>query len=96
MLGTWGQAAGVKAWNQPDVKGETHTNVALRQTIIAGGSAGPLTVTGIAVGDKLVSVLNTSDGVDLSDEFTITDEDEIDNTDGTATTGDDLIVTWLR
>lgn len=68
---------------------------AIRQTIIAGGAAGAHTVTGIKATDTLVSVLNTTDGVDLTSEFSISAADEIDNTSGTSTAADDLVVTYL-
>lgn len=82
-------------------EGELKAGV-LRQAIIAGGAAGEHTVSGIAVGDELVAVTrfdvdtgNVVDVDDLSDEFSITDADTIDNTDGTATTGDVLQVWWI-
>lgn len=68
---------------------------ALRQTIIDGGAAGPLTVTGIKTSDQLVAVLDVTNTADLTDEFTVSAADTIDNTDGTATTGASLIVTYL-
>jgi hypothetical protein len=79
--------------------------------VIAGGSAGALTVTGILTTDTLVSVVQANivadtgdnatgnkvnDVVNLTSEFTITATNEIDNTAGTATTGDKLIVTYQR
>lgn len=74
---------------------------ALVQTVIAGGAAGAHTVTGIATGDTLVSVLHvdftdaSETGEDLTSEFTITAADTIDNTAGTASTGGFLVVTYL-
>lgn len=75
---------------------------ALKQAVIAGGSAGPLTVTGIKTRDKLVSVLravgagvDVTDVTDLTSEFSITAADTINNTGGTATTGSKLIVSYL-
>lgn len=78
------------------------TASAIKTAVIAGGSAGALTVTGIAVGDRLVSVTRldrnataaniTLDG--LTSEFSITAANTIDNTAGTATTGDALLVVW--
>lgn len=71
-------------------------------TAIAGGVAGNLTVTGIAIGDRLVSVTRfIGAGVavinvtDLLTEFTITAANTINNTAGTNTTGDKLLVFWL-
>lgn len=72
----------------------------LKQAVIAGGAAGAHTVTGIATQDRLVSVHHYTPGssstyVDLTDEFTISDADEIDNAGGTATTSDTLVVTYV-
>lgn len=62
---------------------------------IAGGSAGALTVTGIAVGDRLIAVVDTEGAsANLASEFTITAANTIDNTGGTATTSKDLLVIW--
>lgn len=81
----------------------------LRFTIISGGSAGALTLTGIATGDLILSVLqfnivadtgssatgNKVDTVaDLTSEFSIAGADSITNASGTATTGDKLLVIW--
>ena len=65
-----------------------------KQTTAAGGAAGDITVTGIAATDRLVSVINLADGLDLTSEFSITAADTINNTGGSATTGDRLLVTW--
>lgn len=67
--------------------------------VIAGGAAGSHTVTGIKGGDILVGVIHESGGVaqdNLVDEFAITGDDTIDNTGGTATGGDVLIVHYLQ
>ncbi len=76
---------------------------ALKQPEIDGGSAGDHTVTGILQTDELVSVLqvdidtgNVVDVVDLTSEFTISAANTINNTGGTDTTGDTLIVTYRR
>jgi hypothetical protein len=68
---------------------------------IAGGSAGNHTLTGIAVGDLLNGVIYVpSDGTnltavsDLGSEFTILDDDVIENAGHTDTTGGYLIVSW--
>lgn len=74
---------------------------ALQQTIIAGGAAGNHTVTGIATGDTLVSVLHvdftdaSETGDDVTAEFTISAADTINNMGGTDTTGGFLVVTYL-
>ena len=70
--------------------------------VIAGGSAGNHTLTGVAVGDVLNGViyvskreLQTSLAVsDLGSEFTILDDDVIENAGHTDTTGGYLIVSW--
>lgn len=72
---------------------------------IAGGAAGALTVAGIKKGDQLVGVIESAAGVltDRTAEFAVNTEPGqiirvdtvIDNTGGTATTGDSLLVTWL-
>ena len=69
----------------------------LRQVRIAGGAAGNHTVTGIALGDTLISVLHHTQGADMADltsEFSITATDTINNAAGTNTTSDDLIVLY--
>lgn len=79
----------------------------VRQALVAGGAAGEIAVTGIQKGDQLVAVIEsaTSSAVltDRSAEFIAnTDEGQlirkdgyIDNTGGTATTNDNLLVTWI-
>ena len=88
--------------------GVTHTWLPIRVSIVAGGAAGDHTLTGIKAGtgkggaqrgDQLISVLH-QDGtsgilVDLTSEFSITADDTINNTGGTATTSDFLIVIWV-
>lgn len=60
---------------------------------VAGGAAGDLTATGVVLAtDILRYVLNLTDSVDLTSEFTITADDTINNTGGTATTGDLLLI----
>jgi hypothetical protein len=73
----------------------------LKQTIVAGAAAGDFTVTGIALNDRLISIIEI-DGTDVSEtfadltaEFTITAANTINNAGGTATTGSGLIVTYL-
>ncbi len=82
----------------------------VRFYLIDGGAAGNHTLTGIKSdgNDKLISVWainltlteatpNTTlawTPVDLTSEFSITAADTINNTGGTATTGDLLVVFW--
>lgn len=85
------------------------TDTFIRQAAIAGGGAGAHTVTGIKVGDKLVSVIEVTTSsaalADRTSEFIgkngilgngaiMTKDNVIDNTGGTDTTGDALLVTW--
>jgi hypothetical protein len=70
--------------------------------VVAGGAAGNFTVTGIKTTDSLVSVLRLvaaattmTNITDLSSEFTITATNTINNTSGTATTSDKLLVIWV-
>lgn len=68
---------------------------ALRFRSIAGGAAGALTVTGIALGDRIIAVVDTeAPSANFASEFTVTAANTIDNTGGTATTGMDLLVIW--
>jgi SAM-dependent MidA family methyltransferase len=68
------------------------------QKVVAGDVAGPITVTGIATNDRLVSVLfqdGTSKMIsDLTSEFSISAANTITNLGGTATTGGVLIVAY--
>jgi hypothetical protein len=77
----------------------------VRTAYIAGGSAGAHTLTGIQDDfDMIIQVthLALTEGApntfsapdDLTSEFTISDDDEIDNTAGTDSTGGLLIVVW--
>lgn len=80
------------------------------QAVINGGAAGNHVVTGIVLGATLVSVLQidvtadtgtgasgnkVSQVVNRTAEFTVTADNQINNTGGTNTTGDSLLVTWL-
>lgn len=72
----------------------------LKVTLVDGGAAGAFTVTGIATADRLafVGLFETKASIatlsDLTAEFTITGANTIDNTGGTATTNDQLMVVW--
>jgi hypothetical protein len=73
------------------------------RAVIPGGAAGAHTVPGhLAPGDTLIAVQHVSDDLvtntDLVGEFSITagTEGVIDNTGGTDTTGDALIVVWVK
>lgn len=62
--------------------------------VIDGGAAGELGLSNIRKGDRIISVVDVLTGDDLTSEFSITDDGKIDNTGGTATTGDKLQVLW--
>lgn len=73
------------------------------EVVVAGASAGDVTVTGINAGDELVSVLfytgsgtDVTEVVDLTSEFSITADDTINNATGTDTSGGDLKVLWRK
>lgn len=59
-----------------------------------GAAAGDVTVTGIKANDHLVGVFNFDDGADLTSEFSITGDGTINNTGGTSTATDNLLVIW--
>jgi hypothetical protein len=73
----------------------------LKQALIAGGAAGNLTVTGIKTTDHLVSVVvfttaaAIATAANLTAEFSITALNTINNTGGTATTNNAVLVTYL-
>lgn len=79
----------------------------IRQSLVSGGAAGEIAVAGIKKGDQIVSVIETATSTailaDLTSEFVanadsgwiVRKDGVIDNTGGTATTGDDLLVTWI-
>jgi hypothetical protein len=68
----------------------------LKQTLVAGDTAGDHTVTGIAVGDEIISVMHNTAGTlaDVTDEFSITDDDTVSNLGGTDTSSDQLLILW--
>lgn len=77
----------------------------LRFMFLQGGAAGPLTLTGIRKNkDYIVSVISlvVSDLVpwgtatDLTSQFSISADDTIDNTGGTATTLKGVFVVWYQ
>ncbi len=79
---------------------QTISPAALKVDLVAGGAAGNHTVTGIATTDELLYVGHWSTAAaiathaDLTAEFSIDSADTIDNTGGTATTSDQLMVVW--
>lgn len=92
-------------------RGVAATPAAIVSTIVNGGAAGAITVTGIATADTLLSVcrldveLDTGSGAsgskiqaaaDLTSEFSISAANTVSNTGGTDTTGDRLVVTYRK
>tara|TARA_R100000655_G_scaffold28323_1_gene57533 strand:+ start:5448 stop:5999 length:552 start_codon:yes stop_codon:yes gene_type:complete len=71
----------------------------IKIALIDGGSAGAHTVSGITTRDELIAVFeqNGTSGIltNLSTEFSIKKADTIDNTGGTATSSDKLLVFYL-
>ena len=73
----------------------------LGKALISGGAAGNHTVTGIKTDDELFLVLylagagtDVTDVSDLTGEFSISADNTINNTGGTATTGGKLLVLY--
>lgn len=82
---------------------ETGIWPAFRRAVVAGATAGDVTVTGIEEGDGLVAVIHfvgagtdITDLDDLTDEFEITADDTINNEGETSTDGDKLLVIWAK
>ena len=71
----------------------------IKISLISGGAAGSHTVSGITIRDELIAVFeqNGTSGIltDLSSEFSIVKADTINNTGGTATSSDKLLVFYL-
>jgi hypothetical protein len=89
---------GAEGTIQADKVLKTHIGEQLvKAALVTGGAAGNFTVTGIATADNLVMVLHYTTGAalaDLTSEFTITAANTINNTGGTATTSDQLVVIY--
>lgn len=69
----------------------------LKISLLAGGVAGNHTLTGITTDDELLAVLHFTAATtiaDLTSEFTIDSANTIDNTSGTDTSSDQLLVFW--
>lgn len=74
----------------------------LKKALIAGGAAGDHMVSAINAADELVEVLQfvgagvaVTNIVDLTSEFTASNG-KINNAAGTVTTGDKLLVLWIK
>jgi len=72
----------------------------IKQTAIAGAAAGNHTVTGILTTDTLVSVIHLDSTTkllaDKTSEYTITAGDTINNTAGTSSASNTVLVTYSR
>lgn len=67
----------------------------IRTRTVAGAAAGDLTVTGIKKGDKLIAVQPVSvASANLVGEFTVTADDTINNTGGTSSATQVVLVIW--
>lgn len=72
----------------------------IKVKLAAGGAAGNITITGIAVNDSLISVLvfttaaSIASVADLTSEFSITAANTINNTGGTSTANNQLVVIY--
>ncbi len=94
---TAGSTATIDVFHPP-AGGSPEGNV--KVTLLAGGAAGDITLTGIASGDELVfvGVFTTAAAIatfaDLTSEFTV-GTDKISNSGGTATTSNQLMVVWI-
>lgn len=76
--------------------GYTHfSDVNLAIQVADGASAGDVSVSGIEEGDTLKAVLNLTDAEDLTDEFEIDSDGTINNSGGTSTDGDVLLVYYV-
>jgi hypothetical protein len=65
--------------------------------VVAGAAAGNLTVTGIQLGDELISVQRIdAAGANLVGEFTVSADDTINNTGGTSTNAQTVLVIWYK
>lgn len=70
----------------------SHSNQSRHYFGAVGAAAGDVVAAGVLVTDRLRAVVNMTDGDTLTSEFTITADDTINNTGGTATTADFLLV----
>lgn len=67
----------------------------VRQVIVTGAAAGNVTVTDIKKVDEIVSVLNLTNLTDMTSEFRVLADGAINNSGGTSTATNRVMVTWL-
>jgi len=70
----------------------SHSNQSRHYFGAIGAVAGNVVATGVLLTDRLRAVVNMTDGETLTSEFTITADDQINNTGGTSTAADFLLV----
>lgn len=68
----------------------------LGQQLVDGAAAGDLAVSGIKSGDVLIGVIDITNSVDLTSEFTITGDAVINNTGGTSSAAAKVLVTYEK
>lgn len=67
----------------------------IRVAHVAGAAAGDVTVTGIKKGDKLIAVVRIdAAGANLVAEFSVKADNTINNTGGTSTAAQTILVMW--
>ena len=81
----------------------THfTGVPIGAALVDGAAAGDVTVSGVEAQDKLLAVYSLTSSTDvlstadLTDEFSVSADDTIDNTDGTSSANGALLVIWQK
>jgi hypothetical protein len=74
-------------------EGNTHQPQNIRCLSITGGVAGDHTVNGVGTRDILTSVCAGTEG-DITTEFSITAANTINNTGGSDTSGETVVVMW--
>lgn len=66
------------------------------QQLVTGAVAGDVAVSGIKLGDNLISVINVTDLTDVTSEFAITADGIINNAGGTTTATDAVLVLYEK
>lgn len=74
--------------------GETHSNLAIRQTVVAGAAAGIIAIPGWIPGSSLKSVVDITTPADLTAAFKESPTG-MTNAGGSTTAGKTLLVLWI-
>lgn len=81
----------------------THfTGLPIGAALVDGAAAGDVTVTGIEAQDKILAVYSLESASDvlstanLTSEFSVSEDDTINNTGGTSSADGALMVLWLK